>query len=77
MVTFDDIKGNITGLEWSSNGSLISAISKDKVMSVFDPRKEGPAMTTTAHEGNKPQKLCWLGDSQTLLTTGFSKIAER
>lgn len=34
-------------------------------------------MTTTAHEGNKPQKLCWLGDSQTLLTTGFSKIAER
>jgi WD40 repeat protein len=45
VVTYDDIKGTITGLEWSSNGSLISAITKDKILSTFDPRKEGQAMT--------------------------------
>lgn len=77
MVTFDDFKSTITGLEWSQNGSLIASIAKDKVLSSFDPRKEGPAMTATAHEGSKPQRLTWLGDSQTLLTTGFSKVNER
>lgn len=34
-------------------------------------------MGASAHEGARPQKVCWLGDSQTVLTTGFSKISER
>jgi WD40 repeat protein len=54
VVTFDDFKSTITGLEWSQNGSLIASIAKDKVLSSFDPRKEGPAMTANAHEGSKP-----------------------
>lgn len=54
VVTYDDFKSNITGMEWSHNGSLISTIAKDKTLSAFDPRKEGPAMTATAHEGSKP-----------------------
>lgn len=54
IVTFDDFKSTITGLEWSQNGSLIASIAKDRVLSSFDPRKEGPAMTATAHEGSKP-----------------------
>lgn len=29
------------------------------------------------HEGARPQKLTWLGDSQTILTCGFSKLSER
>jgi WD40 repeat protein len=66
-----------TALEWSNNGSLLGCISKDKVLSIFDPRKDGPAMTTTTHEGAKSQKLCWLGDSQTILSCGFSKVNER
>lgn len=34
-------------------------------------------MSTSAHEGARPQKVCWLGDSQTVLTMGFSKLSER
>lgn len=67
----------MTGLDWSHNGSLLSAISKDRIMTIFDPRKEGPAMVANTHEGARPQKLVWLGDSQTILTCGFSKVSER
>ena len=34
-------------------------------------------MTAPSHEGARPQKMCWLGDSQSILTTGFSKLSER
>ena len=34
-------------------------------------------MIATCHEGAKAQKLVWLGDSQNILTTGFSKVSER
>jgi WD40 repeat protein len=52
--TFDESKGTATGLEWSHNGSLLGLSTKDKAISIFDPRKEGPAMTATAHEGARP-----------------------
>lgn len=42
---YEDVKGITTGLEWSHNGSLLGAISKDKILSIFDPRKDGPALT--------------------------------
>jgi coronin-1B/1C/6 len=29
------------------------------------------------HEGARPQKLAWLGDSQHILSCGFSKLSER
>ena len=34
-------------------------------------------MVAQTHEGAKAQKLVWLGDSSTFLTTGFSKQNER
>ena len=78
MTTYEDLKGQPTGFEWSHNGSLIGCINKDKTLNVFDPRKEGtPALVASTHEGAKQQKMCWLGDSQTILTTGFSRMAER
>ena len=76
-MTYDDLKGVTTTLEWSSNGSLLGCMSKDKTLKIFDPRKEGGAMTANSHEGARPQKLCWLGDSQTILSTGYSKLSER
>lgn len=44
----------MTGLDWSHNGSLLAAISKDKIMTIFDPRKEGAAMVANTHEGARP-----------------------
>lgn len=34
-------------------------------------------MSASSHEGARPQKFVWLGDSQTVLTMGFSKTSER
>lgn len=53
VMTYDELANAATTLEWSHNGSLISTIDKNKVMTIFDPRKEGGAMTTNAHEGAK------------------------
>jgi hypothetical protein len=55
----------------------LACITKDKSLNIFDPRKEGKAMSASSHEGARPQKLCWLGDSQTVLSMGFSKLSER
>jgi len=32
-------------MEWSHNGSLLATITKDKILNIFDPRKDGAAMT--------------------------------
>lgn len=63
VLVYDEAKNVATGMEWSHNGSLLGAITKDKVLNVFDPRKEGQALTAQTHEGARPQKMCWLGDS--------------
>lgn len=54
-MTYEEVKGVMTGLEWSHNGSLLGAITKDtKTLNIFDPRKEGPAMSASTHEGARP-----------------------
>jgi hypothetical protein len=53
VTTFEDAKSFSTGLEWSNNGSLVACITKEKQAYIFDPRKEGSAMTATTHEGAK------------------------
>jgi WD40 repeat protein len=63
VLTYSEVKSTATGLEWSYDGSLLGEITKDKTLNVFDPRKEGQAMTANAHEGARPQKIVWLGDS--------------
>jgi hypothetical protein len=44
---------------------------------VYDPRKNGDAITGPSHEGARQQKMVWAGDNETIITTGFSKISER
>lgn len=75
--TFDEVKNVTTGLEWSQNGSLLGAITKDRVLNIFDPRKDGAALSAQTHEGARPQKLSWLGNNNNIFTAGFSKISER
>jgi WD40 repeat protein len=75
--SFEDANSFATGLEWSHNGSLLGLITKDKQAFLYDPRKEGAAMVASTHEGARPQKICWMGNSQHILTTGFSKTSER
>lgn len=76
-VTFEDLKSTTNGLEWSHNGSLLGCITKDKNLSFFDPRKDTSCVSVATHEGARPQKLTWLGDSEHILTCGFSRLSER
>jgi WD40 repeat protein len=77
VLTFEGLKTTSNGLEWSHNGSLIGLMGKDKYLSWFDPRTQTECARVLTHEGARPQKLQWLGDSQTILTCGFSKLSER
>lgn len=76
-LTFSDLKQTAYDLSWSHNGSLIGTLTKDKYLSFFDPRKDTTAQRVITHEGARPQKFVWLGDSQNLLTCGFSKLNNR
>ena len=51
---YEDVKSLITGFDWSHNGSLLAAITKDKQAFAFDPRKEGKAMSCNTHDGSRP-----------------------
>jgi len=66
-----------TSTEWSANGSLIGTVHKGKQVVVYDPRKDGEAMSGPSHEGARQQKMVWAGNNETIITTGFSKISER
>ena len=74
---FDKVTSATTGLEWSHDGSLLGAITKDKNLFVFDPRNNDVCSSVAAHEGARPQKLVWLGDSKTIMSCGYSKLSER
>jgi hypothetical protein len=64
-------------MEWNYNGSMLGVISKDKLMKIYDPRVETSVISVSSHEGVKPKKICWLGETQKILTTGFSKTNDR
>ena len=51
--TYEELKNVATGFEWSHNGSLLACLTKDKLLQVFDPRKDSPATATATHEGAK------------------------
>lgn len=60
-------------MEWNYDGSLIGCITKDRFMSVQDPRLDSPKVQQIrAHEGTKCQRLNWIGFTQKFLTTGYS-----
>jgi WD40 repeat protein len=64
-------------LEWNHNGELISCISKDKMMHIYDPRVHRQSIVTqTGHEGSKPQKMKWIGENGQIITVGNSSYAQ-
>lgn len=77
VLTFEGLKSSTNSLEWSQNGSLLGCITKDKFLQWFDPRTQTSCGQVATHEGARPQKMIWCGDSQTILTCGFSKLSER
>jgi len=51
--------------------------SKDKKLRVFDVRSAKVVFETANHEGTKNQRALYLGDTNRIVTTGFSKTSDR
>ncbi|KAL1915846.1 uncharacterized protein VTP21DRAFT_6234 [Calcarisporiella thermophila] len=70
----------IHAVSWRGDGSVIGTTCRDGFLRVWDPRQEGsPAMVGSSkhHEGIKSSRVAWIGNTDLVLTTGFSKMRER
>lgn len=78
FTVMEDHGDQIQSVAWKQDGSLLGTSCKDKNLRIFDPRA-GPSSTqsTQGHTNNKDSRLIWIGDSGTLLSSGFNQMRER
>ncbi|CCK69073.1 coronin KNAG_0B06450 [Huiozyma naganishii CBS 8797] len=67
----------VTSMSFSYNGAHLATVARDKKLRVWDVRKGEVVSEGTAHAGAKNQRVVWLGNSDRLATTGFSKLSDR
>ena len=61
-----------TWVNWSPNGVLIGATTKNKFMHVFDPRNNKQILKHQINEGFQSAKFGWI-DNDTFVTTSWNK----
>ena len=61
-----------TWVNWSPNGVLVGATTKNKFMRVFDPRNNKEIMKHQINEGFQSAKFAWI-DNDTFVTTSWNK----
>lgn len=68
----------IQSMAFNSTGTLLATTSRDRKLRLFDPRAGGEAVRLTeGHSGIKGARVCWMGDKDNFVTTGFSKMSDR
>ncbi|KAF2070562.1 hypothetical protein CYY_008125 [Polysphondylium violaceum] len=67
----------ILSISWNYDGSLLVATGKDCKVRIIDPRSSTVLQTGEGHQGVKPSRCVWLGNSPYVVTVGFSKMRER
>ena len=67
----------VQSMSWNWNGTLLATTSKDKKLRVYDVRANKVVQEVEAHPGVKGSRCVWLGDSNRVATTGFSKQSDR
>ncbi|EPZ31343.1 DUF1900-domain-containing protein [Rozella allomycis CSF55] len=67
----------VQSMSWNWTGSLLATTSKDKKLRIFDVRSAKMVQEVEAHPGVKGSRCVWLGDSDRIATTGFSKTSDR
>lgn len=67
----------INSVAYNYNGSIVATCCKDKKVRLVDVRDGKIVQEADAHQGVKGSRACWLGDSNYLITTGFSKSCDR
>ncbi|XP_071951784.1 coronin-7-like [Antedon mediterranea] len=62
----------LLGISWKQDGSLLASTSKDKTIKIWDPRNPSNSPPVTGgHNNHKDSKVCWLGNEDLLLSSGF------
>lgn len=68
----------IQSVAFSPTGTLLATTCRDRKLRLFDPRAGSDAVRTTdGHGGVKGARVTWMGDSDKIATTGFSKMSDR
>ncbi|KAK9469644.1 hypothetical protein V1512DRAFT_14611 [Lipomyces arxii] len=67
----------VVSMSFNYIGSLIATTSRDKKIRIWDPRTETVVVEGAGHAGAKNQRVAWLGETDRIVTTGFSRMSER
>lgn len=67
----------VTSMCFSYDGNHLATVARDKKLRVWDIRNSKVVSEGQAHAGAKNQRVVWLGNSDRLATTGFSKLSDR
>ncbi|KAH6625860.1 actin-binding protein-like protein [Boeremia exigua] len=67
----------VQSLSWSADGSQLVTTCRDKKLRVWDVRQEKPAHEVAGHPGAKNSRAVWMGETDRIATTGFSRMSDR
>lgn len=67
----------VTSMSFSYDGNYLATVARDKKLRVWDIRANKIVCEGQAHSGAKNQRVVWLGNSDRIATTGFSKLSDR
>ncbi|RHZ52440.1 hypothetical protein Glove_461g72 [Diversispora epigaea] len=67
----------VQSMSWNYNGSLLVTTCRDKKLRIFDVRSNKIVQEAVSHQGVKGSRVVWLGNSDRIVTTGFSKMSDR
>ncbi|KAI0461917.1 hypothetical protein LJB42_004521 [Komagataella kurtzmanii] len=70
-------KDLVTSFAVNWNGTLVATTSRDKKLRVWDIRSAKIISEGSGHTGAKASRVVWLGNSDRIATTGFSKLSDR
>lgn len=62
---------------WKGDGSLLVTSSKDKKVRILDPRGNSVVAECEGMEGIKDSRVLWLGNTDKIISTGFSQSRSR
>ena len=70
-------KDLVTSFAFNYNGSLLATCSRDKKLRIWDIRSGKIISEGPGHTGAKPSRVAWLGNTDRIVTTGFSRLSDR
>ncbi|CAH6720987.1 coronin-like protein [[Candida] jaroonii] len=70
-------KDLVTSFAFNYNGSLMVTASRDKKLRIWDVRSGKIISEGPGHTGAKPARVAWLGNTDRVVTTGFSRLSDR